>query len=294
MVNHYSIKDLETLCGIKAHTLRVWEQRYGIISPKRTDTNIRYYDENDLKLLLNISLLNDNGYKISKIACMSIEDMYRQVNDITENKLKFPEQIQALTLAMVDMDETRFEKTMSRNILQFGFEKTMANIVIPFLVKIGVMWQTGTINPCQEHFISSLIKQKLYVAIDGQYTNNSDDAKKFLLFLPEGEFHELMLLFSDYLIRARQHKTMYLGQSTPFEDLKEVAAEHNPDCIVTFFTSSRTRQEVQSYIHAMGEVFSDKDIVLSGSMVAGQDLTIGKNMFVANKIDELVQYLENY
>ena len=213
----YSIKDLEHLSGIKAHTLRIWEQRYNLINPKRTDTNIRYYDQNDLKLVLNVSLLKENGFKISKIADMSTEEMFEEVKRVSEKTTSFADQIYALTLAMIDLDEQRFEKIISTNTLKIGFERTMMNVISPFLSKIGIMWITDSINPAQEHFISNLIRQKLMVAIDGQYPTLDDNAKRYMLFLPDGELHELSLLFANYLIRARHNKVIYLGQSMPMK-----------------------------------------------------------------------------
>ncbi len=172
----YSIKDLEQLSGIKAHTLRIWEQRYNLLNPKRTDTNIRFYDDNDLKLILNVALLNDNGYKISKIASMNQEEMRAEVMKLTDRTLTHDDQIHALTICMIEMDEERFDKVLSTNILKLGFEQTMMNIVYPFMSKIGVLWQTGAINPAHEHFISNLVRQKLIVAIDGQVV--SSEGKK--------------------------------------------------------------------------------------------------------------------
>jgi MerR family transcriptional regulator, light-induced transcriptional regulator len=174
----YLIKDLEQLSGIKAHTLRIWEQRYNLLSPKRTDTNIRFYDDDDLKLILNVALLNDNGYKISKIAAMDSEVMRSEVMKLTDRTLTHDDQIHALTICMIEMDEDRFDKVLSTNILKLGFEQTMMNIIYPFMSKIGVLWQTGSINPAHEHFISNLVRQKLIVAIDGQVV--SRDGKKFL------------------------------------------------------------------------------------------------------------------
>ncbi len=215
----YSIKDLEHLSGIKAHTLRIWEQRYSLINPKRTDTNIRYYDQDDLKLVLNVSLLKENGYKISKIANMSREEMSEAVLMVTEKTTSHADQIYALTLSMIDLDEQRFEKIISSNTLKHGFERTMLNIIYPFLSKIGIMWMTDSINPAQEHFISHLIRQKLVVAIDGQYPSVDVNAKKYMMFLPENELHELSLLFANFLVRARDSKSIYLGQNMPTHDL---------------------------------------------------------------------------
>jgi len=161
-MSNYSIKDLEQLSGIKAHTLRIWEQRYNIIAPKRTDTNIRTYDDRDLKLVLNIALLKDHGHKISEISKLSLDEMNREVIKISDRQQNYPDQIHALTISMIDLDEDRFEKIISTNILQFGFENTIINIVYPFLSRLGTLWVTGSVGPAQEHFISNLIRQKNY------------------------------------------------------------------------------------------------------------------------------------
>jgi DNA-binding transcriptional MerR regulator len=181
-MSNYSIKDLEQLSGIKAHTLRIWEQRYDILKPTRTDTNIRTYDDVDLKLVLNIALLKEHGYKISEIAQMSAESMAREVMVISDKQMNYPDQIHALTISMLDLDEERFEKIISTNTLQFGFENMMINIIHPFLSRIGTLWMTGSIGPAQEHFISNLIRQKIIVAIDGQLPSLKVGAKNISCF----------------------------------------------------------------------------------------------------------------
>lgn len=288
----FSIKDLEHLSGIKAHTIRIWEQRYELVNPKRTDTNIRFYDDKDLKLILNVSLLKENGHKISKIAQMSEGEMQREVLSLTETNLRYPDQIHALTICMVDMDEDRFEKIMSTNILKLGFEKTMLNIIYPFLSKIGVLWQTGAINPAQEHFISNLVRQKLIVAIDNQYVSSTIQSKKYVLFLPEGELHEISLLFADYLIKSRQNRSIYLGQSLPFNDLVDVCGIHNPDYLITVITSTPGVSQIQKYVNKLASHFPDKKILLSGFQVVGQDLSLPKNVSVFNRINDLVEFVE--
>ena len=260
----FSIRDLEHLSGIKAHTIRIWEQRYELIKPKRTDTNIRFYDDQDLKLILNVALLKENGVKISKIAEMTHGDMQREVLKLTELNLRYPEQIHALTISMVDIDEERFEKIISTNILKLGFEKTMMNIIYPILNKIGILWQTGAINPAQEHFISNLVRQKLIVAIDGQYTVPAGKSKKYVLYLPEGELHELSLLFADFLIKSRNNKTIYLGQSLPIMDLEAVYDIHKPDYLLSVLTTVPGPSDVQSYVNLLSEKFPDCQILLTG------------------------------
>ncbi|MGB3618585.1 MAG: MerR family transcriptional regulator [Catalinimonas sp.] len=288
----YSIKDLEHLSGIKAHTLRVWEQRYNIVNPKRTDTNIRYYDVEDLKLVLNISLLNEHGFKISKIARMTPDAMQREITSLTQRSNTYSDQIQALTVSMIDLDEERFEKTMATNILQHGFEKTMLNVIYPFLHKIGLLWQTGAVNPAQEHFITYLIRQKLIVAIDGQLAHSHSGQKKFILFLPDGELHELSLLFANFLVRSRQHKVIYLGQSMPYEDVVEAHRIHEPEYIFSIITTMPGPSDIQAYVDRLGGGFPGSTVLLTGFQVVGQDLQVPDNVRILNRMDELIELLE--
>ncbi len=286
----YSIKDLEQLSGIKAHTLRIWEQRYNLLQPKRTDTNIRFYDDDDLKLILNVALLNDNGIKISKIASMSPNELREEVMKLTERSLTHDDQIHALTICMIEMDEERFDKILSTNILKLGFEQTMLNVIYPFMSKIGVLWQTGAINPAQEHFISNLVRQKLIVAIDGQIPQQG--GKKFLLFLPEGELHEISILFASYLIKSKGHKVIYLGQSTPNDDLLSVFKLHQPDYLLTVITTSPSSEYVQEYINALADRFASAQILVTGYQVLGQDLSFPENVSQMSYIRDIKDLLE--
>ncbi|WP_247237017.1 MerR family transcriptional regulator [Telluribacter sp. SYSU D00476] len=292
-MSNYSIRDLEQLSGIKAHTLRIWEQRYNIITPKRTDTNIRLYDDQDLKLVLNISLLKDHGYKISEIAKMSFEEMSNEVIAISDQKLNYPDQIHALTISMIDLDEDRFEKVISTNILQFGFESTMAHIIYPFLSRIGTLWVTGSIGPAQEHFITNLVRQKIIVAIDGQVVKLGPASKKYLLYLPEGELHEISLLFANYIIRARHNKVVYLGQSLPFSELEFAYDIHKPDYIFTAITSAPANSDVQPYVDSLAARFSESTILLTGYQIVGQGIDTADNTLIINKIEDLIRIVES-
>ena len=284
----YSIKDLEQLSGIKAHTLRIWEQRYDILSPDRTDTNIRTYDDNDLKLVLNIALLKDHGYKISEISKMLPDELSKEVLLISDKQLNYPDQIHALTISMLDLDEERFEKIVSTNSLQFGFENMMINIIYPFLSRIGTLWITGSIGPAQEHFISNLIRQKLIVAIDGQLPSLRPGSKKYLLYLPEGEMHEISLLFANYIIRSRQNKVIYLGQSLPFSELGFAHGMHKPDYIFTVITSVPGQNEIQRYVYKLAKEFPDSKILMTGYQVVGQDIDCPDNVEIITQIKYLM------
>tara|TARA_Y100001972_G_C7665919_1_gene336658 strand:- start:3645 stop:4328 length:684 start_codon:yes stop_codon:yes gene_type:complete len=223
---------------------------------------------------------------------MTDQEMQREVMHLTERDLKYPEQIHALTIAMVDMDEKRFEKIISTCILKLGFESCMLNVIYPFLTKIGVLWQTGAINPAQEHFISNLVRQKLIVAIDGQYHKQDADSKKFVLFLPDGEMHEIGLLFADYIIKSRKGMTFYLGQSLPLKDLRRIVNIQKPDYLFTIITTTPGPANIQDYVDELASEFSDIELLLTGYQVVGQDIQAPENVTILAKIDDLIQLMD--
>jgi DNA-binding transcriptional MerR regulator len=260
----YTIKDLERLSGIKAHTIRIWEKRYNIIAPQRTSTNIRNYCDGELKKLLNISLLNRKGMKISKLAQLSNDELNEKINQLIQNYHDTESLVENMAIAMIDFDEVKLEKILSRTIMQLGFEETIIKILYPFLVKIGVMWQTGIINPAHEHFISNQIRQKLIVAIDSLISASNPNSKRYTLFLPEGEFHELGLLFFHYLIKRRGHQVIYLGQSVPLNDLFETKRLQPGNYLVTAFVSFRDGKDIIDYSKTIADKFVDQTIYISG------------------------------
>lgn len=275
MICKFSIKDIEKLSGIKAHTLRIWEQRYGMLKPNRTDTNIRWYDNDELKNILNVSLLNNHGYKISKIAGLSKEEIASEVTKIVDSTSKECEQISSLIISMVEMDERRFEQIISNQILRNGFSYTIEEVIYPFLHKIGVMWHTGSINPAQEHFITHLIRQKLIVAIDGQIVIEKNQSKKFILYLPENELHELSLLYFTYLLKSNGHFVTYLGQSIPMIDVERVAEIKNSDYIVSVFTHKM--DSIQDYLNQLAVSFPHKRLLLSGYELVKEGVKLPEN-----------------
>lgn len=284
----FSIKDLETITGIKAHTIRIWEQRYRLISPKRTDTNIRYYTDEDLRFILNVSILNNHGIKISEIAGMEKEAIRQAVLDLSEHSSAHSGQIKALISAMFSLDEQDFNRILANLILRSGLEDTMIDVVFPFLHQIGILWMTGSIHPAHEHFISNLIRQKLYVAIDGQTGRTHAEGKRFMLFLPEGEPHELGLLFANYMLRSRGHEVVYLGQNVPFQDLRSVLDFYEPQFVVTILTSGLNEGEVQDFIHELSKSWPDAEIILTGFLVLHHSsLQVPENVRIIKEVGEM-------
>lgn len=272
-MGNYSIKELEQLSGIKAHTIRIWEKRYEIIKPQRTTTNIRFYSDEDLKKIINVSVLNANGFKISKIAEMSDQEIFEKILEISQTDSDSSVHINQLTVAMVDLDEEKFETSLSGLFLRYNFEETMLEIVYPFLEKIGILWQSDKITPGQEHFISNLIRQKMIVAIDSLPLPSADRTKA-VLFLPEGELHEIGLLFYHYLVRKAGFRTIYLGQTVPHADLKQVYAFHQPEILITSITTALGSTTIKAYLCQLADDFPCKKIFVSGLQVQNTDLSI--------------------
>lgn len=290
---HYSIKELEHLSGIKAHTLRIWEQRYQLLQPKRTETNIRYYDDADLKNLLNVALLYQEGYKISKIAQLPPAQIAEEVLNLTETDLGQEQFINQMIVAMVELDEVLFERVLSRAILQMGFAASVRKVIYPFLHKIGLLWQTANITPAHEHFMSQLIRQKMLVAIDGLPVQRLAQAPKIILALPEGELHELALLFAHYLFRSAGYSTLYLGQHLPLPDLLRAAEQYQPDYVFSVFTTANLKMSVSDYLEELVEKANVRQVLVCGALLNyySQD-SLPEKVKLIKSVDDLELWLQ--
>ena len=288
----YSIKDLEKLCGIKAHTIRIWEQRYGLVVPKRTKTNIRYYQDEDLKHLLNVVFLNKNGTKISMIAKMSRQEITNEVSNNVAIGAENNAQLNALTISMIEMDELKFHHVMCKNVKEVGFEKTMLEVIYPFLEKLGVLWLTGTVTPAQENFMSCLIRQKILMAIDSLPISSGRGVRKFMIFLPEGENQELSLMFMHYLLKSRGHQVIYMGLNNSVYDLQDAYNIRRPSYIFTMISETFTKQPVQKYVDQLAKTFSDSQILLSGYQVISQSIERPDNVRLLRSLRETITFLD--
>jgi len=225
---------------------------------------------------------------------MKPSEISEQVREISSSNLEFPNQVNALIIAMVNLDEERFEKIISTNTLQFGFEKTMLKIVYPFLERIGILWQTGSINPAHEHFISSLVRQKLIVAIDGQISPPNPHAKKYVLFLPEGELHELSLLFAAFLIKSRHNKVIYLGQNLPLPDLEMILDMYKPHFLVSIITTSPSGSQLVSFLDKLKEISKEIKVILSGFQISKKPELVPEEFLVFHEIEPLIKYVDEH
>jgi len=289
----YSIKDLESLSGIKAHTIRIWEKRYNLIKPHRTSTNIRYYTDKDLKKILNIALLNRHGIKISNIAKLNDLELKDEIMRLAASTDSRQNIIDSMIMAMVELDEIRFLAILNKSISKIGFKEAIIQVVYPFLNKTGVLWQAGDISPAQEHFVSNLIRQKILTAIDGFPHHYNPESKRFILLLPEGEWHEIGLLFCFYLIREAGHEAIYLGQSVPYSDLLATGATKNFDYILLSSTTPRPEFNFQGYLEDLGVAFPDKSILYYSYVLKEKPVELGSHHVHLNDLKAFVRFLEN-
>ena len=248
--NSFSIKNLEHLSGIKAHTIRIWEKRYNLFEPERTDTNIRLYNLENLQKLLNVTLLYNNGYKISKIASFSSQEITENVHKLTINKNADDWSIGLFKLAMINFDQRLFTKTFNDLLEQFSFSEVFKNVFVPLMNELGVLWQTNSISPSHEHFITSLVKQKIHAMCeDLQQKSTRRTDRRFVLFLPDNEIHELGLLYLQYEVLNNGFQCVFLGQSVQIESLNNLVDIGEPITFITYFTIEPTQDKIKAYLN---------------------------------------------
>lgn len=259
-MNRFQIRDLEEFSGVKAHTIRVWEKRYGLLAPDRTETNIRTYSMDELKVILNVAFLNQHGYKISKIAALSPSDREQLVRKVASTQVTGSDVLNSLKLAMLSYDEVLFDSVSSKFRDVHGFRALVEQVYVPLLEKIGLLWQSSAICPAQEHFISNLIRHKIIIATGSLPLSSAKRDRTFILFLPENEIHELGLLYIDYLLRAKGERTVYLGQSLPMDDLEQVVSKFdNKVVLVTLLMANPAASEIPAYLGKLRTMLPSKD-----------------------------------
>ena len=292
-MNAFTIKDLENLSGIKAHTIRIWEQRYNFLKPQRSNTNIRYYSNDELKTVLNIALLNKYGFKISHIDRMEPREVKERILSLADTRAVQERIINDLLQEMIDLDMEKFEKIITDYIGAKGIERTVIQIIFPFLEKIGILWQTGHINPAQEHLVTNIIRQKLIVAIESTVSHVKLD-KTFLLFLPEGEHHELGLLFMYYLLKSRGANTLYLGANVPVKDVEYVVKLKEPDIIFVHLTATASNFNFEKFLTNVQQRFGGINTVISGQLTQQYRKKIPPSVQFKRSLSEVMEYLTSF
>ncbi len=293
--NSFSIKNLEHLSGIKAHTIRIWEKRYNLFEPKRTDTNIRLYDLENLQKLLNVTLLYNNGFKISKIAKLTPQEVTENIHNLTINKNADDWSLGLFKLAMINFDQRLFTKTFNDLLEQFTFTEIFKNVFVPLMNELGVLWQTNSISPSHEHFITSLVKQKIHAMceeLQTQPTRRTD--RRFVLFLPDNEIHELGLLYLQYEVLNNGFQCVFLGQSVPIESLNNLVDIGEPITFLSYFTIEPIQEKVNEYLNTFKQEIinnMDSDLWILGYQIQFIKEDIPEKIRKFHSIDEVVEAL---
>ena len=291
----FSIKDLENLSGIKAHTIRIWEKRYNLLSPERTQTNIRLYSLLSLQKLLNITLLYENGLKISKIAQLKNEEIPLKVREIIDEKSIKNNMMNAFKLSMINFDQSLFYNTYNKLVVDLSFREIFKEYFIPLLQELGYLWQSNTISTTHEHFITNLVKQKVYTNTEKVHRSEYVNNKSFVLFLPENEIHELGILYLNYELNLRGYKSIFLGQSVPLENLEPLIASNEFVEFIAYVTVEPSKEKIDKYLQKFKKKILDKKdcrLSLLGFQTQFVDLnTKPENVSVYRGFEDLIEAL---
>lgn len=288
----FSIKDLENLSGVKAHTIRIWEKRYNLLEPERTDTNIRTYDLTNLQKILNVALLIENGYKVSKVASIDDNELYRKVRELMIEKSDSLHSINSFKLAMLNFDQQLFDHTYNQLLAQNSFREIFLNVFLKLLDDLGMLWITKTITPAHEHFITTLIKQKLLLNIERVQTLKVDDSETYILYLPLNENHDIGLLYIHFELLLKGKKSIYLGPSVPVENLLMFQGLFKKVNYISYFTVEPSPDKVMDYLQDIDKnvlaLRNEKFLVL-GRSTENLSLTgLSQNISIFNNLIEVI------
>ena len=289
-MNAFTIKDIENLTGIKAHTIRIWEQRYSILNPNRTGTNIRVYSNEELKTVLNIALLNKYGFKISHIAQMNEKELKNKILSLTNSQAQQERIVNEMLNCMIDIDFEQFESILDQHISRLGIEKSITQIIFPFLERVGILWLTSNINPAQEHLITNIIRQKIILGIE-TVTSIFNSSKLCIVFLPEGEHHELGILFIHYLLKSKGIKVIYLGANVPIADIEYLCKIKSPDFIYSHLTSLAHNFNFEKLLNFIGQKIPNQPAIISGYVTASYKKSTPANVQFKISLEHVMEFI---
>jgi DNA-binding transcriptional MerR regulator len=289
----YKISDIENLSGVKAHTIRIWEQRYNVIVPLRTETNIRYYDDQQLKKILNIVSLINAGGKISAISRLTDSEFEKEIRSLDEKAssgLREEMLINQLVSSGLAYDEVGFEKAFSSAILAFGLLEAYKKVFYPMLIKLGFLWTASELTPSQEHFVSNLIRQKMFAAIDALKPSFKKSGK-WVLFLPEGEMHDIGLLLANFILRSNGVQVIYLGENVPLKNIYQVAESISATYYLTFAVRQNQQKMFNAYLSKMGADFADSKVYVCCDLALSEKLNFSKNQSAITSFEDFQKIL---
>lgn len=289
----YKISDLEKLSNVKSHTIRIWEQRYGLLEPSRTDTNIRYYDDSQLRKLLNVVSLINAGHKISHIGKLSISEIENKVANIidTDSDNKDDAIINKLVTSGLTYNEELFNEYYNKSIKSYGLIESYKKIFYPLLEKVGLLWRVNDLNPAQEHFISNLLKQKFHAGID-EISSSTNNKQSWLLFLPENDHHDIGLTIANIILKKNKKKVLNLGADVPLENLLHVIENAKPTHLLMFLVTPQPYKYIGNILSTIHKNHSDKKLIICCNADYAQNLNFKKNQIAITSFDDFLKVSE--
>lgn len=294
-MNFFSISQLSQFSGVKAHTIRIWEQRYNALQPQRSEGNTRYYDGSQLRRLLNIVSLLKTGKKVSQLCSMKDKELYDLQRKYYDNAIEdndFEYFISRLISAGMNYDEYNFEKIFSHCLLRFGLKKTYQEVIYPMINRVGLLWSINSIPPSQEHYITNLLRQKLFTSIDSLNLNN-EETESWILFLPEDEFHEIGLLFANYLIRSKGQKVIYLGANVPLTSVESTLQDTNAENLLLFLVHTDLPENIKLYLESLKSIGKGKNIFVAANSTFEEKEPAVKDINWLFSVEELEKYFKS-
>lgn len=286
----YSIKDMETLSGVKAHTLRIWEKRYDVLQPKRTKTNIRYYTDEDLRHLLNVCFLYKHGYKISKIANMNEEEIKNNIASHTQIVLDDKDKIDTLMMFIIELDAYNLNKIFDQYISQTGLEKSMEELIYPLLDRLSMAWLAGSFQSVHESFVTQIIKSKMQFCIE-QLDDSHHFSPHYLIYLPEGEKQELSLLYLHYLLKKNKCKVVNLGSDVTLRDVISSLEVLKPDYLFTIINNELKEIAIQTYIDELTSSMKNGKFLITGYQAVTQNIDWGEKVRIFKNLSETLSFI---
>lgn len=294
-MDNFTISQLSQFSGIKPHTIRIWEQRYNALKPHRSKGNTRYYDGSQLRRLLNIVSLSNTGIRLSRLGATTDDELFKMIQEHGESAAQnndFQYFVNQLISAGMNFDELNFEKIFSHCLLRFGMFKTYVEVIQPMLNRIGLMWSSDAIPPAHEHYISNLLRQKIFTAIDS-HPVETESKETWLLFLPEDEFHELGLLFSNYYLRSKSRKVIYLGANVPLSSVARTLEEVDIQNLLTFMVRNDLPENIENYFHELGKIAGERKVLVAGQAIATVSLEEHKGITSLTSVEDLDKEVEH-
>lgn len=287
-MNSLSISQLSEFSGVKQHTIRMWEQRYNALKPSRSEGNTRRYDGFQLRRLLNLVSLTESDYKISELGSLPDEKLYGLLKKVQQESSPIPTDyfVSQLIVAGMEYDEPAFDKLFSHCLLRYGLKDAYTKIIYPMLSRMGLLWTTNSLPPANEHFISNIVRQKLYVSIDA-LPPSTQDALPWVLFLPENEFHDIGLLMANYLLRISDKKTIYLGDNVPIQSVSQAVQETKAAHLLLFLTHNYFPQKIKSYVEEIKKTNPGKRIYISGNSKILNSIEAEKSIIKLGSVEDL-------